>query len=66
MFAKLTFWLAASRASIMSLFEPGACKALGGSDGGIHSRISDSGVCVRARTNMTKALIVVSPQLTLT
>ena len=28
-----------------------ACKALGGSDGVIHSRISDSGGCVRANTN---------------
>ena len=28
-----------------------ACKALGGSDGVIHSRISDSGGCVRADTN---------------
>ena len=29
-----------------------ACKALGGSDGVIHSRISDSGGCVRADTNV--------------
>ena len=29
-----------------------ACKALGGSDGVIHSRISDSGVRVRANTNL--------------
>ncbi len=28
-----------------------ACKALGGSDGVIHSRISDSGDCVRAGAN---------------